>query len=228
MWRTLYSPRPHPATRSTTSTPLRRRRGDIRGWLTRILTTFFWPSFSLDSRVVRAVRYPVIIKAAMGGGGRGMRVVTASEELEENFQLATSEVRQMFEGVGNKYETDTADNKADADSANISCCSRFLGFASRTPSEMRRSAFDTSLSLSPLLSLCLFVSLPYPCKNDSDGFVPSHDLAPTCSFSCQLGPAFLLPSEIHPNFLCLHHASFFLSFLLLGSCCTIVSSIRPA
>lgn len=37
-------------------------------------------------------RYPVIIKAAMGGGGRGMRVVTGSEELEKNFQLATSEV----------------------------------------------------------------------------------------------------------------------------------------
>lgn len=38
------------------------------------------------------IRYPVIIKAAMGGGGRGMRVVTESAELEKNFQLATSEV----------------------------------------------------------------------------------------------------------------------------------------
>lgn len=42
------------------------------------------------------LRYPVIIKAAMGGGGRGMRVVTASAELEENYHLATSEVLSFF------------------------------------------------------------------------------------------------------------------------------------
>lgn len=42
------------------------------------------------------LRYPVIIKAAMGGGGRGMRVVNASAELEDNFHLATSEVLQFI------------------------------------------------------------------------------------------------------------------------------------
>eukprot|EP00755_Sulcionema_specki_P003439 Sspe_Gene.27676::Locus_12040_Transcript_1_1_Confidence_1.000_Length_3661::g.27676::m.27676/K01958/PC, pyc; pyruvate carboxylase len=40
--------------------------------------------------------YPVILKAAHGGGGRGMRVVHDESQIAEAFQLATSEARAAF------------------------------------------------------------------------------------------------------------------------------------
>jgi pyruvate carboxylase len=39
---------------------------------------------------------PIIIKAAMGGGGKGMRVVLTEAELQENFKLAQSEALAAF------------------------------------------------------------------------------------------------------------------------------------
>lgn len=40
--------------------------------------------------------YPIIIKAAMGGGGRGMRIVEEESELSESFQRAKSEAKSAF------------------------------------------------------------------------------------------------------------------------------------
>ncbi|KAI4133482.1 MAG: hypothetical protein LQ338_000218 [Usnochroma carphineum] len=40
--------------------------------------------------------FPIIIKAAFGGGGRGMRVVREQETLKDSFQRATSEAKSAF------------------------------------------------------------------------------------------------------------------------------------
>ncbi len=42
------------------------------------------------------IGYPVIIKAASGGGGRGMRIVRKSEEMERNFITASKEAEKAF------------------------------------------------------------------------------------------------------------------------------------
>ena len=46
--------------------------------------------------------YPVLVKAASGGGGKGMRVVSGSEEMEEACLSATSEAEKAF-GDGSLY-----------------------------------------------------------------------------------------------------------------------------
>jgi acetyl-CoA carboxylase biotin carboxylase subunit len=48
------------------------------------------------------IGYPVIIKASAGGGGRGMRVVCAKEELPAHFATARAEAQQAF-GVPDVY-----------------------------------------------------------------------------------------------------------------------------
>jgi pyruvate carboxylase len=40
--------------------------------------------------------FPVIIKAAMGGGGRGMRVVRDQASFKESFERAVSEAKSAF------------------------------------------------------------------------------------------------------------------------------------
>ncbi len=46
--------------------------------------------------VAYEIGYPVILKAAAGGGGRGMRVVYDEKELRQKFPLATSEAKAAF------------------------------------------------------------------------------------------------------------------------------------
>ncbi len=44
----------------------------------------------------REVGFPILIKAAAGGGGKGMRIVNSLEEFEEQMQLAVSEAISAF------------------------------------------------------------------------------------------------------------------------------------
>lgn len=46
--------------------------------------------------VARKCGYPVIIKAASGGGGKGMRIVWKDEDLEENLKIASREAEANF------------------------------------------------------------------------------------------------------------------------------------
>ncbi len=47
-------------------------------------------------RTARRIGYPVIIKAASGGGGRGMRIVTREEDMPKMFRLASNEAEKAF------------------------------------------------------------------------------------------------------------------------------------
>ena len=53
-------------------------------------------------KLANEIGYPVMIKAAAGGGGRGMRVVNKENELEKNYWSAESEAVSAF-GDGTMY-----------------------------------------------------------------------------------------------------------------------------
>ena len=46
--------------------------------------------------VADRIKYPVLIKAAAGGGGRGMKVAHSADELEEAWRVARTEARTAF------------------------------------------------------------------------------------------------------------------------------------
>ena len=56
-------------------------------------TTEAVESLDLVREFVKEHGYPVMLKAARGGGGRGMRIATKESELEEAFQRASSEAK---------------------------------------------------------------------------------------------------------------------------------------
>jgi acetyl-CoA carboxylase biotin carboxylase subunit len=53
-------------------------------------------------KLIKDIRYPVIVKATAGGGGRGMRVVRAASELGHALRTAQREAEAAF-GVGDVY-----------------------------------------------------------------------------------------------------------------------------
>jgi len=50
--------------------------------------------------IAKEIGYPVILKATAGGGGKGMRVVWAEEELERNYDMAKTEAAASFKNDG--------------------------------------------------------------------------------------------------------------------------------
>jgi len=54
------------------------------------------PDLAAAIEVAETIRYPVLIKAAAGGGGRGMKVAHTAEGLEEAFSLARAEAQAAF------------------------------------------------------------------------------------------------------------------------------------
>lgn len=47
-------------------------------------------------KVAQKIGYPVIIKAAAGGGGKGMRIARSPQHLEEQFPIAQNEAKSAF------------------------------------------------------------------------------------------------------------------------------------
>jgi len=52
--------------------------------------------FASNSKLANEIGYPVIVKAAGGGGGRGMRIVRSDEELSEAISLTRAEAANAF------------------------------------------------------------------------------------------------------------------------------------
>ncbi len=48
------------------------------------------------AKIAKHIGYPVIIKAALGGGGKGMRVANTPAEFESSFQTAQKEAKMAF------------------------------------------------------------------------------------------------------------------------------------
>ena len=53
-------------------------------------------SFETMHKVAQDIGYPVLIKAALGGGGKGMRVCRADGELKQGFELCRKESLSAF------------------------------------------------------------------------------------------------------------------------------------
>ncbi|MDZ4164989.1 MAG: acetyl-CoA carboxylase biotin carboxylase subunit, partial [Smithellaceae bacterium] len=81
-----------------------RARTMMQGGAVPIIPGMVNPEDDLEKLAVRAaeIGYPVLIKAAAGGGGKGMRVISAPEELAGAFAEASSEALRAF-GDGAVY-----------------------------------------------------------------------------------------------------------------------------
>lgn len=63
-----------------------------------LIPGFAGRSQELDSleRAAEGIGYPVMIKASAGGGGKGIRIIHAKDQLRSNMEMAQSEARRSF------------------------------------------------------------------------------------------------------------------------------------
>src|SRR3546814_7906510 len=63
--------------------------------------------------IAREIGFPLLVKAAAGGGGKGMRIIESINEVEEQIMLAISEATSSF-GDGSVFieKYVTADRKS--------------------------------------------------------------------------------------------------------------------
>ena len=54
------------------------------------------PTLDDARQVAEAIGYPVIVKATAGGGGRGMKLAKAADDIDTAFQTARSEAKAAF------------------------------------------------------------------------------------------------------------------------------------
>ncbi|MFC2163440.1 acetyl-CoA carboxylase biotin carboxylase subunit [Acidobacteriota bacterium] len=54
------------------------------------------PDVAQAKRIAQKIGYPVILKASSGGGGKGMRIVRAAAEMEDQYTIAKSEAKAAF------------------------------------------------------------------------------------------------------------------------------------
>ena len=57
------------------------------------------------AKIAEEIGYPVIVKAALGGGGKGMRVAHNADEFETSFQTAQKEAEMAFEHIFEMQES---------------------------------------------------------------------------------------------------------------------------
>ena len=76
--------------------PRPRRRCGPRACRSSRAATGPWPTIQEAAAIAEEIGYPVLIKAAAGGGGMGMRVVHHAEQLAQAFQVARTEAQAAF------------------------------------------------------------------------------------------------------------------------------------
>ncbi len=102
-------------------------------------------------RIAEKIGYPIILKAVAGGGGRGMRIINTSAELEENFNTAQREAYMAF-GSPDLYIEKYIENAHHVEIQVIGDGKRAISIGDRECSMQRRHQKIVEEAPSPFIS----------------------------------------------------------------------------